>query len=86
MRKEILILSACKHPNIVNYVSSYFYNDMLWVYRFPCTIPFNREYIQVVMEYCDGGTLRNFCNKTSPKENEIAYLCREVSHFLTYSG
>jgi len=33
MKKEILILSSCHHPNIVNYVSSFYYDNMLWVWR-----------------------------------------------------
>jgi len=31
MKKEILILSSCHHPNIVNYVSSFYFDNMLWV-------------------------------------------------------
>ena len=31
VRKEIKILSECNHPNIVNYLGSYFKDDNLWV-------------------------------------------------------
>ena len=31
VRKEIRILSDCNHPNIVNYLGSYFKDDNLWV-------------------------------------------------------
>jgi serine/threonine protein kinase len=32
------------------------------------------------MEYCDGGTLRQFRQKADIDEPEIAYICREVPH------
>jgi serine/threonine protein kinase len=39
---EIVVLDSCRHPNIVNYVKSYLWNNRVWL----------------VMEYCDAGTLK----------------------------
>lgn len=38
---EIILLSQCRHKNIVNYLECYLFRERIWM----------------VMEYCDGGTL-----------------------------
>jgi hypothetical protein len=38
------------------------------------------------MEYCDGGTLRQFRQKADIDEPEIAYICREVPHACRVVG
>lgn len=38
---EIILLAACRHKNIVNYLEAYYFKERVWT----------------VMEYCDGGTL-----------------------------
>jgi len=67
--KETLTLSACSHPNVVSYLGTYHADNSLWL----------------VMDFCDGGTLAQFCYHNPLDEPSIAYICREVVsglHFL----
>jgi len=65
---EIKILTSCKHPNIVNYIESYYWNDRIWV----------------IMEYCDGGTLNRMISEVELQESQIAYLLKELLKALIY--
>jgi len=68
IRKEVGLLQACKHDNVVRYRSCYLWNDMVWV----------------VMEYCNGGSLRELLNQVSLTEGQISYIAREVLQGLHY--
>ena len=59
---EILIMSAAKHKNIVNFIDSFLVVDDLWV----------------VMEYMDGGPLNDTITTNYMTEDLIAIVCREV--------
>eukprot|EP01087_Luapelamoeba_hula_P019950 TRINITY_DN669_c2_g1_i2.p1 TRINITY_DN669_c2_g1~~TRINITY_DN669_c2_g1_i2.p1 ORF type:complete len:795 (+),score=143.96 TRINITY_DN669_c2_g1_i2:48-2387(+) len=68
--KEISILAACNHANIVAYRGSYFKGENLWI----------------VMEYCGGGSSIDICNilGTGIHEDQIALICREALKGLEY--
>jgi len=70
VRAEIEILAECHHPNIVNYLGSYYKDGNLWI----------------VMEYCGGGSISQICRQmgTSLTENQIALVCRETLKGLQY--
>lgn len=59
---EVKYMRAVNHPNIVKYICSYEYKEELWL----------------VMEYLDGGTLSDARAGHEFKENEIAYVAKEV--------
>ncbi|KAL6071306.1 Mitogen-activated protein kinase kinase kinase kinase 5 [Balamuthia mandrillaris] len=67
-KREIRLLNACIHPNIVRFVSAYYWKDTTWV----------------VMEYCDGGTLKALYEEVELGEGEIAYICHEILQALAY--
>ncbi|NXR67604.1 PAK1 kinase, partial [Rhadina sibilatrix] len=58
---ELLVVRNNKHPNIINYFDSYLVEDKLWI----------------IMEYMDGGPLRNVIQEVLMDEGEIAAVCRE---------
>lgn len=62
---EIKYMKHLSHPNIVKYISSYEYKEELWL----------------LMEYLDGGTLSDARAGHEFKENEIAYVAKEVLFF-----
>jgi hypothetical protein len=66
--KEIEVMRDCKHENIVNFEECYLYEGT----------------ISVVMEYCDGGTLRDLCREVFLNEQEIAHFCRQILEGLEY--
>ncbi|XP_023804258.1 serine/threonine-protein kinase ste20-like [Cyanistes caeruleus] len=59
---ELMVMKMNRNPNIVTYLESYFLGKHLWL----------------VMEYMDGGTLRDIINETQMSEGEIAVVSREV--------
>lgn len=59
---EIVGMKRSKHKNIVEFKSCYYYIDQLFI----------------VMEYCDGGTLRNLYKEVYLTEDEIAYIIRKI--------
>jgi len=67
-KKEITTLSFCDHPNIVKYLCTFHWENTYWL----------------VMEYCDGGTLKHLCTASTPKEPQIAYIVREILQGLAY--
>lgn len=67
-KAEIALMAKCRHPNIVSLVDAFHWNNTIWV----------------AMEYCDGGTLRQFRQKADIDEPEIAYICREILKGLQY--
>ncbi|XP_023773900.1 serine/threonine-protein kinase PAK 3-like [Cyanistes caeruleus] len=59
---EIRIMESNRSPRIVNYLASYLVHEELWL----------------VMEYMDGGTLRDLIDEIQMSEGEIAAVSREV--------
>ncbi|EGC29193.1 hypothetical protein DICPUDRAFT_96000 [Dictyostelium purpureum] len=66
---EISILKYLKHPNIATYINSYEKND---------------EEIWMVMEYMDGGTIKEAVSNFSFNEKYVAYITKEILHSLEY--
>jgi hypothetical protein len=66
--REILTMRGCRHPNIVQFVECFDWNGCM----------------NVIMEYCDGGTLSQFRQLHALDEPIIAYLCRELLQALVY--
>lgn len=70
VQKEISMLRACNHPNIVRYYGSWRAPDALWI----------------AMEYCAGGSISDImhaCNAPL-EEDVISYVCNETLAGLTY--
>ncbi|KAN0032271.1 hypothetical protein ACTFIV_006153 [Dictyostelium citrinum] len=75
---ELYIHSACSHPNIVTYIESYLCKGHVWI----------------ILEYCDGGTVRDLlqatCTPGNPnnlqlfEETLIAYIITELLEGLVY--
>uniref|UniRef100_A0A8C0UCU8 non-specific serine/threonine protein kinase n=1 Tax=Cyanistes caeruleus TaxID=156563 RepID=A0A8C0UCU8_CYACU len=59
---EIRIMESNRSPRVVNYLASYLVHEELWL----------------VMEYMDGGTLRDLIDEIQMSEGEIAAVSREV--------
>eukprot|EP01104_Vermistella_antarctica_P020750 TRINITY_DN9020_c0_g1_i1.p1 TRINITY_DN9020_c0_g1~~TRINITY_DN9020_c0_g1_i1.p1 ORF type:complete len:587 (+),score=161.72 TRINITY_DN9020_c0_g1_i1:469-2229(+) len=70
VRCEISTLQECEHPNIVNYLGSYYKPETLWI----------------LMEYCGGGSVSDVTQilEAPMSETEIAVVCREVLKGLAY--
>jgi len=65
---EILTMRTCQHKNIVNFMECYECNGEIWM----------------VMEYCDGGTLRDLCQEVYLAEPEIGYFLKQITQGLAY--
>ncbi|XP_070587015.1 mitogen-activated protein kinase kinase kinase kinase 1-like [Erythrolamprus reginae] len=69
IQQEIVMVKTCKHPNIVAYYGSYIRFKKLWI----------------CMEFCAGGSLQDIYQVTGAlSELQIAYICRETLHGLSY--
>jgi len=68
VKREILTMDACASPHLVRYFRAFEHDDRIWL----------------VMEFCDGGTLREFCQSNALTEPDIAYICREILLGLQY--
>jgi len=68
VKREILALGACRHANLIKLISAYDHDSCLWV----------------VMEFCNGGSLREFLLSNNMKEPEIAYIATEILKGLEY--
>lgn len=70
VRKEVVILRECNHPNVVRYVESLLWRESLWI----------------VMEYCGGGSVQGVLKATGQglREEEIALIVRESLRALAY--
>ncbi len=64
---EIRLLNSCQHPNIVKHLGSYTYKEQIWT----------------VMEYCDGGTLKDLL-RVQLNENHIAFVLRDIISAVNY--
>ncbi|NXQ41682.1 PAK1 kinase, partial [Catharus fuscescens] len=58
---ELMVMRKFRNPNLVNYLDCYLVDKQFWL----------------VMEYMDGGTLRDVISKTYLSEGEIAAVSRE---------
>lgn len=72
---EILVMKSAAHKNIVNFIDSFLYRGDLWVYK---------SFIQVVMEYMEGGPLTDIVTSNYMTEDQIASVCREVIEGLQH--
>ncbi|EFA84844.1 putative protein serine/threonine kinase [Heterostelium album PN500] len=66
---EIALMRYLKHPNIVTYINSYEKND---------------EEIWMLMEYMDGGTIKEAIQNFSFTEKYVAYIIKQILHGLEY--
>lgn len=60
--EELTVLKSTKHPNIINYLDSFFLNGDLWI----------------VLDFMEGGALNIIIEKNALTEAQIATICREV--------
>lgn len=65
---EIGFLKYCNHPNIVKFLCSYQKNDELWL----------------IMEFMEGGTLREATSNFVFSEEKIAFVAREILQGIEY--
>ncbi|XP_058713312.1 serine/threonine-protein kinase PAK 3-like, partial [Poecile atricapillus] len=65
---EIRIMESNRSPRVVNYLASYLVHEELWL----------------VMEYMDGGTLRDLIDEAQMSEEEIAAVSRECLQGLDF--
>jgi p21-activated kinase 1 len=65
---EIEMQQTCQHANIVEFIGAFVDHRDLWI----------------AMEYIDGGKITDWLLKSTFKEPEIAYICREVLKALSY--
>ena len=65
---EIMVMSASRHPNIVNYIDSFLYKNELWL----------------VMEHMDGGSLTDIVTSYLMNEGQIAAVSKEMCMGIEY--
>lgn len=67
---EIDILSACRHPNIVELIEAYYYDCRLWM----------------LIEFCEGGAVDSIMNELEKPltEPQIKYVCHELCQGLSF--
>lgn len=70
LSKEIQLLKDCDHPNVVQYLDSFYHAGYLWI----------------VMEFCGGGSVSDvMAAQDKPlTEQQIAYVCKETLLGLQY--
>jgi len=71
---EIAVLSSCNHPNIVSFFYAYSIKDTKK----------NLEEMAIIMEYLQGGTLKEAASASSLTEKHIAFIAREVISAINY--
>lgn len=69
---EIQVMKDFSHPNLVNFLESFFIET-----------PWKRQ-LWVVMEYMNGGPLTDVVMETVMKEHQIAFVTREVLKALKF--
>lgn len=67
---EIDILTACRHPNIVELIEAYYYESRLWM----------------LIEFCEGGAVDGIMNELEKPltEPQIRYVCHQLCQGLTF--
>ncbi|KAE8598052.1 hypothetical protein XENTR_v10016698 [Xenopus tropicalis] len=71
-REVNFLLKFSRHRNIASYYGAYYH---------PAPNKESSEYLELVLEYCSGGSLYDLINSTkgqSLKETWIGFVCREV--------
>ncbi|KAE8602378.1 hypothetical protein XENTR_v10013965 [Xenopus tropicalis] len=77
-REVSFLLKFSRHRNIASYYGAYYH---------PAPNEESSEYLELVLEYCSGGSLYNLIDSTegqSLKETWIGYVCREVLKALNH--
>lgn len=69
---EIATMRQFNHPNLINFLTSYFIDTDL------------KKELWIVMEYMPGGALTDVVMETVMKERQIAYVTREVLKALDF--
>jgi p21-activated kinase 1 len=65
---EIVVMRESRHPNIVQYIDSFLHDRELWI----------------VMEYMEGGSLKDIIASNDMTESQIATVSRETAQGLDY--
>ncbi|KAL6058383.1 Protein kinase [Balamuthia mandrillaris] len=65
---EIQMLKSCQHPNIVAYLDTFLWEEKIWM----------------VMEYCNGGSLRALIQGTNLPEGHMSNICGQMLRGLHY--
>ena len=65
---EVLVMRASRHANIVNFIDSFLYKNELWI----------------VMEYMEGGSLRDVMTANLMTEGQIAAVSRATAQGLEH--
>ena len=65
---EIRVMRSSRHPNIVNYIDSFLHKNYVWV----------------VMEYLEGGSLTDIITANLLTEGQVAAVSREIAQGLEY--
>ena len=68
IKKEVQILRACNHPNVVVFFNTYISGETMWL----------------VMEYCGGGCVSDLLRFRPLKENEISVVLCQSLHGLSH--
>ncbi len=93
---EIGIMKTCQNPSIVRFIDSYRVDDVVWVQLqfhfaamwFLLAVHLRWAHLQVVMEYCGGGSLLEIVeiyDQFRLTERQVAFIAREVPHPHTHS-
>ncbi|KAG8743301.1 signal transducing kinase of the PAK [Ceratobasidium sp. 414] len=65
---EIIVIRSSRHPNVISYINSFLYKDYIWI----------------VMEYMEGGSLTDLITANLLTEGQIAAVSRETAQGLEY--
>ncbi|WBW74110.1 PAK-related GC kinase Sid1 [Schizosaccharomyces osmophilus] len=68
IEQEVLMLSNCSHPNVINYYGCFVQGHVLWI----------------LMEHMDGGSVSGLLKKQGLEEETISIILRETLKGLTY--
>ena len=69
---EIITMKQFNHPNLINFLSSYFIETIM------------RKELWIIMEYMGGGPLTDVVTETVLRERQIAYVTLEVLKALQF--
>jgi serine/threonine protein kinase len=87
IRLEIQILSECNHPNVVQLLGSYVFDDILWINLEYCHSVVAHPYqSDCLCRFCQGGSVADIMKdlKQPLKEEQISVICRESLKGLAY--
>lgn len=86
---EIIVMKEMRHKNIVNYIDGSLWKGDLWVGSGNRNAGTSDAYashlfLQVIMEYMEGGSLTDVVTSNYMTEGQIAAVCREVLEGLSH--